>query len=98
VALTGAGAVTSLGTDVDGFWRRCLEGGTVVEEIPAAWARHSPLRSRVWSPLGAWERETPLLTRIEKKQLDPASRIALLAAEEALRRAGLALESAAALG
>lgn len=94
MALTGAGAITSLGTDVDGFWRRCLEGGTVVEEIPAAWARHSPLRSRVWSPLGAWERETPLLTRIEKKQLDPAGRIALLAAEEALRRAGLPLESA----
>ncbi len=94
MALTGAGAVTSLGTDIDAFWRRCLEGGTVVEEIPETWARHSPLRSRVWSPLGAWERETPLMTRIEKKQLDPASRIALLAAEEALRRAGLALESA----
>jgi 3-oxoacyl-[acyl-carrier-protein] synthase II len=93
VAITGAGVVTSLGTDVDGFWRRCLEGGTVVEEVPAVWVRHSPLRSRVWSPLGAWERETPLLTRIEKKQLDPVSRIALLAAEEALRRAGLALES-----
>lgn len=94
MALTGAGAITSLGTDVDLFWRRCLEGETVIEEIPEAWARHSPLRSRVWSPLGAWERETPLMTRIEKKQLDPASRIALLAAEEALRRAGLALESA----
>jgi 3-oxoacyl-[acyl-carrier-protein] synthase II len=94
VALTGAGVVSSLGTDVDGFWRRCLEGRTVVEEIPAAWARHSSLRSRVWSPLGAWERETPLMTRIERKQLDPASRIALLAAEEALRRAGLPLESA----
>ena len=94
MALTGAGVVSSLGTDVDGFWRRCLAGDTVVEEIPAAWARHSPLRSRVWSPLGAWERETPLMTRIEKKQLDPASRIALLAAEEALRRAGLPLESA----
>lgn len=94
MALTGAGVVSSLGTDVDGFWRRCLEGGTVIEEVPAAWALHSPLRSRVWSPLGAWERETPLMTRIERKQLDPASRIALLAAEEALRRAGLPLESA----
>lgn len=94
MALTGAGVVTSLGTDVDGFWRRCLAGETVVAEIPAAWALHSPLRSRVWSPLGAWERDTPLMTRIEKKQLDPAGRIALLAAEEALQRAGLALESA----
>ena len=86
--------VSSLGTDLESFWRHCLEGRTVVEEIPAAWSLHSPLRSRVWSPLGAWERETPLATRIERKQLDPAGRIALLAAEEALQRAGLALESA----
>jgi 3-oxoacyl-[acyl-carrier-protein] synthase II len=86
--------VSSLGTDLDRFWRRCLEGGTAVEEVPAAWARHSPLRSRAWSPLGAWERETPLIGRLERKQLDPASRIALLAAEEALRRSGLRLESA----
>jgi 3-oxoacyl-[acyl-carrier-protein] synthase II len=94
VAITGAGVVSSLGTDLESFWRHCLEGRTVVEEIPAAWALHSPLRSRVWSPLGAWERETPLMTRIERKQLDPVSRIALLAAGEALERAGLALESA----
>jgi 3-oxoacyl-[acyl-carrier-protein] synthase II len=94
VAVTGAGVVTSLGTDLDTFWRRCLDGETVVEEVPAAWARHSPLRSRVWSPLGAWERETPLITRIERRQLDPVGRIVLLAAEEALQRAGLRLESA----
>ncbi|HEY0555198.1 MAG TPA: beta-ketoacyl synthase N-terminal-like domain-containing protein, partial [Thermoanaerobaculia bacterium] len=95
VAVTGAGVVSSLGTDLDTFWRHCLEGRSVVEEIPAAWSRHSAtLRSRVWSPLGEWERETPLMTRIERKQLDPSGRIALLAAEEALRRAGLPLEIA----
>jgi 3-oxoacyl-[acyl-carrier-protein] synthase II len=94
VAVTGAGVVTSLGTDLDTFWRHCLDGRTVVEEIPAAWTLHSPLRSRVWSPLGAWERETPLITRIERRQLDPVGRIALLAAEEALQRSGLRLESA----
>ena len=39
-------------------WR----GRSVVEEVPAAWSLHSAaLRSRVWSPLGAWERETPLI-------------------------------------
>src|SRR4029077_7588886 len=63
-------------------------------EVPAAWSLHSTLRSRVWSPLGAWERETPLITRIERRQLHPAGRTARLAAEEALQRAGLRLESA----
>jgi 3-oxoacyl-[acyl-carrier-protein] synthase II len=94
VAITGAGVVTSLGTEIETFWRHCLEGRSVVAEVPAAWTRHSPLRSRVWSPLGDWERETPLMTRIERKQLDPAGRIGLLAAEAALGQAGLPLESA----
>jgi 3-oxoacyl-[acyl-carrier-protein] synthase II len=94
VAITGAGVISSLGTGLAGFWRRCLAGDTVVEEIPPAWVRHSPLRSRAWSPLGPWERETPLATRLERKQLDPVSRIALLAAEEAVGLAGLTLESA----
>jgi 3-oxoacyl-[acyl-carrier-protein] synthase II len=94
VAVTGAGVVTSLGAEIETFWRHCLEGRSVVAEIPAAWTRHSPLRSRVWSPLGDWERETPLATRIERKQLDPAGRIGLLAAEAALGHAGLVLESA----
>jgi 3-oxoacyl-[acyl-carrier-protein] synthase II len=94
VAITGAGVVTSLGTEIETFWRHCLEGRSVVAEVPTAWARHSPLRSRVWSPLGDWERETPLTTRIERKQLDPAGRIGLLAAEAALGQAGLVLESA----
>lgn len=92
VAVTGLGVVSSLGSDVETFWASCLAGGTAVEEVPAAWRRHSPgLRSRFWAPLSGWDRETPLASRLERKQLDPVSRIGLLAAEQALGQAGLGL-------
>ncbi|HEX4964504.1 MAG TPA: beta-ketoacyl-[acyl-carrier-protein] synthase family protein [Thermoanaerobaculia bacterium] len=94
VVVTGAGIVSNLGTDLESFWRACLAGRSIVEELPPAWPRRSRLRSRFWSPLGNWERETPLLGRFERKQADPVSRIALLAAESALRQAGVELRLA----
>jgi 3-oxoacyl-[acyl-carrier-protein] synthase II len=89
VVVTGIGLVTSLGTDLDTFWRRCLAGETAAEPVPSVWSEYGPLRSRIWSPLGSWERATPLLGRLELRQLDPSSRIALLAAESALDHAAL---------
>lgn len=94
MAVTGLGVVTSLGGDVETFWRRCLAGDSVVEPVPEAWHKYSKLRSRIWSPLGDWERETPLWNRVGARQMDPFSRLALLAAEEALAGAHLAPEPA----
>ncbi len=89
VAITGLGIVSSLGTDVPSFWRRCLDGDSVVRPIPSRWTDYATLRSRWWAPLGEWSRETPRLTRVERKQMDPTSQMAVLAAEEALAQAGL---------
>lgn len=89
VVVTGLGAVSSLGSGVRELWEGCLEGRGVAEPIPADWPRYSRLRSALWAPLGDWDRPTPLLTRLERKQADPCCRIALLAAEEALEQAGL---------
>lgn len=94
VVVTGLGVVSSLGNRVEPFWRACLEGRTVVEPIPRAWTRYAPLKSSLWSPLGDWDRPTPLMTRVERKQMDPSSQMALLAAEEALEAAGLETELA----
>ncbi|HVS03917.1 MAG TPA: beta-ketoacyl-[acyl-carrier-protein] synthase family protein [Thermoanaerobaculia bacterium] len=92
VVVTGLGVVSSLGSDRRSFWRACLAGESVVEPVPEAWHRYASLRSRVWSPLRPWERDTPLVSRAEGRRLDATSRMALLAAEEALAAAGLALE------
>lgn len=92
MAVTGLGVVSSLGTDVETFWKRCLAGEAVVEPVPDAWHRYSKLRSTIWSPLGDWERETPLWNRLGARQMDPFSRLALLASEEALGQADLTPE------
>jgi 3-oxoacyl-[acyl-carrier-protein] synthase II len=90
VVVTGVGAVTGLGPDAETFWRRALAGETRVVPIPEAWASYSPLRSSAWAPLGDdWRRDTPLLTRVERRQMDPSAELALQAAEEALTVAGL---------
>ena len=92
VAVTGLGVVSSLGCGLDLFWRRCLEGATVVKPIPERWRRYWEPKSRVWSPLGDWRRSTPLLTRIERRRMDPAAQIAVQAAAEALGGAEIELE------
>jgi 3-oxoacyl-(acyl-carrier-protein) synthase len=90
VVVTGLGVVSALGGDVPTFFRRCLAGETAVAPVPAGWLEHSALKSRIWSPLGAWERPSRWIGRLEARQLDPAARLALLAAEEAVGSAGLA--------
>ena len=92
VVVTGVGAVSALGPDAPSLWRACLQRRTVVELIPAQWRRYSELRSHVWSPLGEAARPASgLLGRVESKRLDPSGQMAIAAAEEALRVAGLQL-------
>jgi 3-oxoacyl-[acyl-carrier-protein] synthase II len=86
------GAVSALGPDAAALWRSCLGGRTVVETVPESWRRYSELRSPAWSPLGAAARPaSALLGRVEAKRLDPSGQMAIAAAEEALREAGLTL-------
>ena len=37
VVITGLGAVTAIGENVDSFWSACLEGKTRVGRIPDKW-------------------------------------------------------------
>jgi 3-oxoacyl-[acyl-carrier-protein] synthase II len=90
--VTGVGAISTLGADAPALWKGCLEGRTVVEPVPGDWRRYSELRSQVWSPLGALARPaSAMLGKAEARRLDPASQMAIAAAEEAVRAAGLAL-------
>jgi 3-oxoacyl-[acyl-carrier-protein] synthase II len=94
VVVTGTGVVSALGNTTGSFWQSCLAGRTAVAPIPEQWRRYSSLRSPAWSPLGDWDRESSLLTRLERKRLDITSQLAVLAAEEALTEAGLELRVA----
>jgi 3-oxoacyl-[acyl-carrier-protein] synthase II len=91
VVITGAGVVSSLGLGVDEFWHQCLQANSVVTPIPANWQRYADYRSSLWSPLPEFDTEPFGVTRIERLQLDPATVFAIVAARQALERAGFSL-------
>ena len=96
VVITGAGAVSAIGTGVDEFWRNCLQARSVVAPIPENWDRYAALHSRVWSPLPDIDPEYLGVARTERLQLDPGSVLAIGAAREAFERAGFNLVADAA--
>lgn len=87
VAMTGYGAVTPLGVDVSTLWSGLIEGRSGVRELDAldqVWAR---LPVRVAAPVTADLEET--LGRVRARKLDRSQQLALIAADEAWRDAGL---------
>jgi 3-oxoacyl-[acyl-carrier-protein] synthase II len=92
VAVTGLGVVSSIGNDVEDFWRSCLAGATRVEPIPETWLAYSPFTSRLWSPLAEPDYDAYGIGRIERLQNDRTALIAMVAAFQALQAAGLARE------
>jgi len=88
VAITGVGAVSSIGLDADRFWAGCLEGRTTVAAIPERWERYAEHHSRLWSPLSGLDFEAFGFARVERAQHDPVTLLAARASDEALGRAG----------
>jgi 3-oxoacyl-[acyl-carrier-protein] synthase II len=92
VVVTGVGAVSAFGAGAPALWKGCLEGRSVVEAVPAEWRKFSDVRSPAWSPIGDAARpESAMIGRAEARRLDPSAQMAIAAAEEAVRGAGLTL-------
>ncbi len=89
VVITGLGVLTAIGQDVDSFWSACLEAKTRVGRIPEQWLDYSDFNSHVWSPLPEIDFSNYGISRLEEKQLDKTSLIALACAFQALGSAGL---------
>ncbi len=89
VVVTGLGVISTLGQNVDEFWSNCLAGKTRVSGIPDHWLQYSDFHSRIWSPLPDVDFSKYGITRLEAKQLDPTSLIALACAFQALDSAGI---------
>lgn len=94
VFVTGLGVVSAVGPDTASFWDACLRGDTRVEPIPEHWALYYAAASRVWSPLPMAAVEGRF-RRTDRLTLDRIVLLAIHAADEAVRSAGLAIESAA---
>ncbi len=92
VVISGAGVIAPNGFGLENFRRACLHGTAAVEHVPTHWAEYAPTTSTLWAPLPPLDYASMGITRIERMQLDPATMLALGAAGEALRHAGLRTE------
>jgi 3-oxoacyl-[acyl-carrier-protein] synthase II len=90
VVVTGLGVITAIGQDVQTFWSNCLNAKTHVSGIPEHWRDYGQYYSQIWSPLPAVDYAQYGMTRLDQKQLDESSRIALACTFQALDSAGLA--------
>src|SRR4051812_9141148 len=86
VVVTGMGATTPLGRDVETTWEALLAGRSGAAPLDPEWVARYDLpvsfACRLAEP--ALER----LTRSESKRLDPSGRFAMIAAREAWAAAG----------
>lgn len=89
VVITGLGVISAIGQNPDDFWKSCLEAKTRVERIPDHWFHYGDFHSQIWSPLPAMDYSLYEIGRIEEKQLDPSSLIAIACSFQALDSAGL---------
>lgn len=88
VAVTGIGIVSSIGMSAEEFWRNCMAGNSIVQEIPAHWREYSDFKSTLWAPLPAIDYAEHGITRSQRMQHDPVSLNAILSAQEAMTNAG----------
>jgi 3-oxoacyl-[acyl-carrier-protein] synthase II len=89
VVITGLGTTTAIGQDVESFWASCLAANTRVSRIPEHWLSYGDFNSQIWSPLPQLDFSKYSISRIEEKQLDKSSLIALACAFQALDSANL---------
>jgi 3-oxoacyl-[acyl-carrier-protein] synthase II len=86
IVVTGVGATTPLGGDVQSTWRALLAGESGISTIDAEWVAQYELPVTF-----AGQAKVPaseVLTPQEAKRLDPSSQFALIAAREAWADAG----------
>jgi 3-oxoacyl-[acyl-carrier-protein] synthase II len=86
VVVTGLGATTPLGGDVASTWDAMLAGRSGVTALTQEWAEQLPVR--IAAQLAVEPSE--VMERVKLRRLDRSEAIALIAAHEAWRDAGLA--------
>lgn len=85
VVVTGLGATTPLGGDVESTWRALLDGASGVGPLTQEWAQQLPVRIAAQLAQDPGEK----ISRVRQRRLDRSEQIALIAANEAYADAGL---------
>ncbi|GAA3138124.1 beta-ketoacyl-[acyl-carrier-protein] synthase family protein [Planomonospora alba] len=85
VVVTGLGATTPLGGDVASTWSALLAGRSGVRTITEDWAESVPVKFAAFAAVDP----TEVLPRPEARRLDRTEQLALVAAREAWKDAGI---------
>ena len=85
VVVTGLGATTPLGGDVETTWRAMLDGKSGVGALSQEWAAELPVRIAAQLADDPGEK----ISRVRQRRLDRSEQIALIAAHEAYADANL---------
>src|SRR5665647_1552534 len=86
VVVTGLGATTPLGGDVESTWRAALAGRSGVRTLENDWAEKYEMAVTFAGQLAVPSAD--VLTRPEMKRMDPSAQYAMIAAREAWADAG----------
>lgn len=87
VVITGIGATTPLGGDAMSTWDAMLAGRTGVSKLDADWVERFNLPVKIAATLAV--EPTEILPRVEARRLDRCEQVAVVAARQAWRDAGL---------
>jgi 3-oxoacyl-[acyl-carrier-protein] synthase II len=87
VVITGMGATTPLGGDVTSTWEAMLAGRSGVSTVDFDWIDRFQLPVRIAAQLAV--EPTEVLPRVEARRLDRCEQVAIVAARQAWRHAGL---------
>ena len=91
VFISGIGAVTPLGMSANATWQSLLDGRTSIERVPDNWHEHDLIETGIWSVLPDACDFKLLFSNVENRTLDPVAMLAILAADEAVKQAGIQL-------
>jgi 3-oxoacyl-[acyl-carrier-protein] synthase II len=86
VYITGTGALTSLGSDVESSFKGLLEGRGGVKAMPD-WAQYNGLHTLLGAPVGDYD--VSLLPRTVRRAMSRMSEMGALASLQAVKQAGL---------
>lgn len=88
VVITGLGATTPLGGDVESTWDGLLSGASGVRTIEADWTERFDLPVSLGAQLA--QEPTEVIPRVQARRLDRCEQVALIAARQAWQDAGFA--------
>ena len=91
VFVTGMGAYTALGDNLQSSWGQMLKGNSVIEPIPERWRQFSDFNSQYWSPLPELDFSSKGISRAELLQNDVVTLLMVSVIHEALLQSQIGL-------